>query len=390
MNVLNKYNDEVLKRDTSDQYILIKNPNYDIQTEDNQNFKCRDKKTGNVYKTLAKEVILQGKYFKTGALKVQKEGCTDFNDVYKSSCDQFFKQTQYSDQSYKNIQQIENKFQEKSKLEKQYEIVKNSPDLSKCIDQRIKYTEDCVCVGDKGHYEYIKMLEKLRESYLEYLESCSKTSNFNINNLDSYLKYDNPYTELKVDMFCKIYMLDSFGNVKPRKNYIQLFLTKDPQKVANQVFFMMIKEYKNNYNNKVVYLKDLYKDSSLIKNLNRYLLDRILEFPDDKISNIVKDLHTDFMKNINFLIQEISVKYTDKYGYFSLSGDTLISEVCKLKESSEYCEEIYTLFNIQKKPVTSVKWSKKSKFSKIYDLIRYISYYVLAKIKLNLKNVLHM
>jgi hypothetical protein len=376
-----------MRYDSSEQHELIKNPKYDVIGDDQTGIKCVNKSTGVEFKTLDKIVSVNGRPMKTGAVKLQKEGCSDFNDIYKSSCDDFFSLINARDQSYRTISNETDNFIVDDQSKKVTKALSNAASLTKCIEQRKKYTDECVCVGDKGHYEYIAVLENLREHYDLTVNSCSKHK-FNLDDLHRYENFDKPYTELKADLMCKVYSLDRSGNPIKKKNIESNFIINNPNEIATKILGLMLMEFKHVQKTNVIYLSDLSRDSITIKSVNRYLLTEITIFPIDSIAIILKEMHTSFMELINQTIDYIRNEYLELN---QSQTNPTIDKLCKIKQLDEHCKDactlIYKCFRISSLKETSqdhkptMRWENHKEWKGIYDIVKMISYSMYAKVK---------
>lgn len=392
MNVLNKWNRELQNWDSSEQHELIQNPKYSVREDSYGNFKCVDKLTDNEYPTTQQEIQIGSRMLKTGALKLQKEGCPALNDLYKSSCDDFFGMINARDQSYRTISNEIDKHIIGKQSKKLMDALSRASSLTKCIQQRKQYTDECVCVGDKGHYEYIAILENLREHYDLTVNSNSKDK-FDLSDLSRYEKYDYPYTELKTDVYCKCYMLDKNGIPIKKKNLESSFIIKDVNQCARKIIYFMLCDFKKNPKSTVVYLNDIKKGSNAVKALNDYLLREILEFPIETVSTALKFLHTECMESINTYFEDATKAYTETT---KRKDNPKLDDVCKLRKLEATCYSIEFIFNILSKQQTiqtntevkipNLRWSKHTKWQDIYELVNIISYSVYLKIKQSLKD----
>ena len=390
MDVLNKWNREVQRWDSSDQHELIQNPRYSVHEESYNNFKCTDKSSGETFSTTQQETQIGNRLLKSGALKLQKEGCHVLNDTYKTSCDDFFGMIHARDQSYRTVSNEIDKHLTGKQSEKILDSLSKASSLTKCIQQRKKYTDECVCVGDKGHYEYIAILENLREHYDLTVNSCGK-GKFDLSDLDKYVKYDYPYTEFKTDILCKCYMLDKNGIPVKKKNIESNFIISDIKHISDLIMSLMTQEFKTNPKSSVVYLSDLKKDSITIKSLNKFLLVEITNFPIENIAIALKHLHTEYMEKINEIVEYTINEY---YQLTKRKDNPRIKDLCKLGgDLKETCMLFDAIFNIvdstakREQPqvqIPKLRWSKHSKWQDIYEVIKLISYSMMLKIKAGL------
>jgi hypothetical protein len=392
MNVLNKWSHELQQWDPSDQHELIQNPRYTVHQDSYDKFKCIDKTTNNEYSTNQQEIQIGSRVLKTGALKLQKEGCHELNDEYKTSCDDFFGMINARDQSYRTVSNEIDKHLTGKQSEKVMDSLTKASSLTKCIQQRKKYTDECVCVGDKGHYEYIAILENLREHYDLTINSCAK-GKFDLSDVDKYVKYDYPYTEFKTDILCKCYMLDKNGNPIKKKNIESNFIIKDIRSTTDLIMALMTQEFKTNPKSSVVYLSDLKKDSITIKSLNKFLLLEITNFPIEIVAIALKQLHTEYMEKINEIVEYITNEY---YQVTRKKDNPKLKDLCKLGgEIKEICTLFDKIFNIvdsnvkgvqTQRQIPKLRWSRNTKWQDIYEVVKLISYSMMLKIKAGLKD----